>query len=228
MQDDLCCILIRFRKHNVVVTADIAKMYRQVNIVPEQQNLQRILWRQMGDEQIRQYRLNTVTYGTASASFLATRCLKQVALEIENENPDVSSVILRDFYVDDLITGASDECGAIVMARQVSDTLRKYCFELRKWSSNEQAVLDALGKGYNENVGYYIANDDKHKILGVMWQPTDDVFENVVQVQACERNVTKRQILSVISKLFDPLGLLGRVIVSAKIMLQRLWQLKLG
>ena len=40
--------------------------------------------------------------------------------------------------------------------------------------------------------------------------------------------ITKRNILSEIAKLFDPLGLLGPIIVRAKIIMQRLWQLQLG
>lgn len=228
VQDDLFCILLRFRKHNVVLTADIAKMYRQVNIIPEQHNLQLILWRQTGDEKIKHYCLNTVTYGTASASFLATRCIKQIALEIQHEQPKISNIIACDFYVDDLITGANDESEAIEIAREISGNLKKSCFDLRKWSSNSPVVLEALGKTQSETIGYYITSDDKRKTLGVVWKPNDDVFENIVHTQSCDRSVTKRQILSVISKLFDPLGMLGPVIVIAKIMLQRLWQLKLG
>jgi hypothetical protein len=39
--------------------------------------------------------------------------------------------------------------------------------------------------------------------------------------------ITKRTILSTISKLFDPLGLIGPIITKAKILLQKLWLLKI-
>lgn len=39
--------------------------------------------------------------------------------------------------------------------------------------------------------------------------------------------ITKRTILSVITQIFDPLGLIGPVIIKAKILLQSLWQLKI-
>ena len=40
--------------------------------------------------------------------------------------------------------------------------------------------------------------------------------------------VTKREVLSLIARLYDPIGLLGPVVSKAKIFLQRLWLLKLS
>lgn len=84
MQDDLVNILLRFRLYNVVVTADIAKMYRQVIVQENYRDLQRILWRFNSNDDLSQYALNTVTYGTASASFLATRCLHQISIDLQH------------------------------------------------------------------------------------------------------------------------------------------------
>lgn len=75
IQSDLVSILLRFRQHAFVLTGDIAKMYRQVNVIPEHRDLQRILWRESPHCKLRHYKLNTITYETAPATFLATRCL---------------------------------------------------------------------------------------------------------------------------------------------------------
>ena len=40
-------------------------------------------------------------------------------------------------------------------------------------------------------------------------------------------HLTKRLVLTVIARLFDPLGLLGPVITKAKIFMQQLWLLKI-
>ncbi|KAJ8716672.1 hypothetical protein PYW07_003299 [Mythimna separata] len=96
VQDDLISILIRMRQHRFLVTADVEKMYRMVNVKPSQQTLQQILWRFEPHEQLRQYKLHTVTYGTASAPYLATRCLTQLGNECADQT--VSEVILHDFY----------------------------------------------------------------------------------------------------------------------------------
>jgi hypothetical protein len=87
-------------------TADIAKMYRQVKIYEDDRKLQRILWRRFTEEPLRTYELSTVTYGTASAPYLATR-LQQLA---EDESTDFSlalETLTNNFYVDDALCGAN-------------------------------------------------------------------------------------------------------------------------
>ncbi|XP_072400429.1 uncharacterized protein [Diabrotica undecimpunctata] len=105
IQSDLLSILIRFRFFNIVLAADIEKMYRQILVSENYQNYQRIIWRTNPSEEIQHFKLKTVTYGTASAPFLAIRSLTQVANEIDETDPDVAVVIRNGFYVDDLLYG---------------------------------------------------------------------------------------------------------------------------
>jgi hypothetical protein len=86
IQQDLYSIVLRFRTYQIAFTADIAKMYRQVKIHPDDRRLQRILFIKSIEEPLRTYELATVTYGTASAPYLAKRCLQQHA---EGESYDV-------------------------------------------------------------------------------------------------------------------------------------------
>ena len=54
-------------------------MYMQILVVPHHRDYQPILWRFHPDEPIRELRLKTVTYGDASAPFLALRTLTELA-----------------------------------------------------------------------------------------------------------------------------------------------------
>lgn len=71
IQDELLSILLRFRQPKYVMTADIEKMYRQIELCPKDRNFQLIFCRRSAEKPIRQYQLNTVTYGTKSARYLA-------------------------------------------------------------------------------------------------------------------------------------------------------------
>lgn len=51
------------------------------------------------------YRLLIVTYGLTGAPFLAVRSLKQAARNEGTRFPEASQIILRDFYMDDLLIG---------------------------------------------------------------------------------------------------------------------------
>jgi len=68
--------------------------------------LQRILWREDLSANVDTYELTTFTYGTASASFLATRCLKHLAEQHAHQLTRGSACVLRDFFVDDMFTEA--------------------------------------------------------------------------------------------------------------------------
>ncbi|XP_045461903.1 uncharacterized protein LOC123672004 [Harmonia axyridis] len=141
LQDDLFTILIRFRQHNIVISADICKMYRQVYVQEEQRDLQRILWRAEPSKPIDTYVLNTVTYGTSPAAFLAIRSLQQVGLDKRKNYPVASNMILNDFYVDDLLSGGNSVQEVKQARADLIKILGEYGFVLRKWMSNKQEVL---------------------------------------------------------------------------------------
>ncbi|GFT60482.1 uncharacterized protein TNCV_1965951 [Trichonephila clavipes] len=105
LQLDPFTILVKFRLNEIAFSANIQQMYRQILIDQEDQNFQRIVWRESKDSPIRKYKLCTVTYGTASAPYLATRCLFQTGLDLERDDLAVSSLIKESFYYDDLMVG---------------------------------------------------------------------------------------------------------------------------
>jgi hypothetical protein len=120
-QKDLFEILIRFCNHKFAMTSDIEKMYRQIQMHKDHCDLQRILW--IEDDQLKKYRLLTVTYGTTSASFEATRCLKELAIIEKFNLPIASDVALKDFYMDDLLTGSDTIEEAIELQKEIIE----YC-----------------------------------------------------------------------------------------------------
>lgn len=61
-------------------------MFRQVWVQPQDCNYQRIVWRASPEHELQHYQLNTVTYGTASASFLSTRVLQEIASSVASKN----------------------------------------------------------------------------------------------------------------------------------------------
>jgi len=109
LQQDLFSILLRFRTFPYAITADITQMYRQVRIDKAQTSLQTILWRNHPSEEISTFELQTVTYGTACASFLAIRAMQELAYLNASTYPVGSTTIINDFYVDDLLSGANTE-----------------------------------------------------------------------------------------------------------------------
>ncbi|XP_018360607.1 PREDICTED: uncharacterized protein LOC108759598 [Trachymyrmex cornetzi] len=141
VQKCLLEIMIRFRIHKVALTGDIRQMYRQVVVEPQDRDYQRVLWRRSPDEPIEEYRLNTVTYGEASSSYLATKCIYRLAELGEREYPDASRILREEIYVDDIMTGAEDVRSAIVLQEEITELLKFEGFQAHKWCSNVAEVL---------------------------------------------------------------------------------------
>ncbi|XP_062540880.1 uncharacterized protein LOC134208936 [Armigeres subalbatus] len=144
VQDDLLAIILRFLTHPVALVGDIAKMYRQVGLHPDDCPLQRILFRFTKNSPVQTYELQTVTYGLSPSSFLATRALQQVASDEGNDYPVAGQALRKNFYVDDFIGGAKTIEEAIQLREELANLLLKGGFMLRKWTSNRLEVLQGL------------------------------------------------------------------------------------
>jgi len=171
---DLVSILLRFRTYRYAVAADIVKMYRQILVDPSQTRLQRILWRDNPEADIKTYELTTLTYGTSSASYLATRCLKYLAEQHVSTFPIGSKCVERDLYMDDLLTGADTITDARQIIQEITQLLQLGLFELSKWASNCPQLLANVGDRQNEST---IISDHTHsRVLGVRWDHSEDLL----------------------------------------------------
>lgn len=224
LQRDLHDIVMRFRRHKVAINADIAKMYRQVRIDPEHWNLHRIFWRTDPSLPLKEYWLVVVTYGLASSPYLSVECMNDGATAMETEFPDAANAIKNDFYMDDGATGADDEEKAIILAKDIDYVLKKSGFQLRKWRSNSAKLVQELTGDNDSSVLF--DEEGKTSVLGIKWLPMSDEITYEVRAKEVEK-LTKRNILSIIYKLYDPNGLVAPVIIRAKLLMQNIWKAKL-
>lgn len=221
IQDTLFNILVRFRQHKYVFCADIEKMFRAIFIRESDRYLQQVLWREHETDPIQVLQLNTVTYGFASASFLATRCIFQVGEECSDST--IREIIQKDFLCDDLLTGAETEADLLYIQQSVSTELAEHGFHLRKYRSNLPNLLSAESIGC-EDRNLMISNATS--TLGVGWNPSSDELNFNIQYTPPDV-LTKRSILSSTFKIYDPLGILALCTIKPKILLQQLWEQKL-
>ncbi|XP_070527747.1 uncharacterized protein [Cardiocondyla obscurior] len=152
-----------------------------------------------------------------------THLQRVVWRDCPKEYPIGSRHIINDFYVDDLLTGANALGDAIRARDEIVKILRDGQFELSKWLANHRDLLPHDVRGERESVS--LSGDAEHKILGVIWDPSNDKFKFETRNEKQVGRVTKRAVLAELAGLFDPMGIVGPIIVVAKIMLQ-MWQLR--
>ncbi|GFS65045.1 uncharacterized protein TNCV_1635551 [Trichonephila clavipes] len=181
---------------------------------------ERIVWCESEQESPKIYELSTVTYGTVSSPYLAQRTLTQLSMDEEANFPIAASVLRNNLCMDDVLCGAATLEEAIVLRQQLKGILKSAGMELHKLCANHEKLPP------DPEQNYKFATLTETKTLGVSWKPNLDCF--LIKVKVClDSSYTKRDVLSTIAKIFDPVGLMAPVISKAKIFLQRLWRSKL-
>ncbi|KAJ8723487.1 hypothetical protein PYW08_003399 [Mythimna loreyi] len=230
LQDDLRDIVMRSRLHRVCYASDIQKMYLQVLLQErDADTYQRLLWREEETDPIKEYRMLRVTFGTASAPYLAVRTLHQLAEDEGQNHPKAVRIIKADFFMDDLISGDDTAEEAIQTAQEISDILQKGGFILSKWSSNSPEFMQSIdAHKRTTRIHLDLKLDGTVQALGLIWNLGTDQFQYKTNLPLMAGNVTKRTILSDMQKLFDPLGWIAPSLILAKMLIQKLWLEKVG
>ncbi|XP_070529961.1 uncharacterized protein [Cardiocondyla obscurior] len=221
IQDKLFEHLIRFRTYNYVISADIEKMYHQVWVHPEDRRYQRLLWRENGE--IKTFQLNTLTFGVSSSPFLAIQTIKKLADDEQQTFPRAANILRNHLYVDDLLSGAVTIKEAREIRDEITALLQRGGFNIRQWASNDLRVINDMA---NESLHLNLTldTDSSLKTLGVSWSTQDDKIYYSAHPIDNIGILTKRKILSEIAKIFDPIGLMGPIIIYAKKLMQDVWQ----
>lgn len=99
---DIIDIIMRLRTYKFVLSCDIVKMFRNINVNKKHCNLQCILWRPNPDDELRVIRLTTVSYETRCAPYLAFRTLLELAKQDGHLYPLASQCIQYQTFMDDV------------------------------------------------------------------------------------------------------------------------------
>jgi Pao retrotransposon peptidase len=157
---------------------------------------------------------------------LAIRVLQQLAEDERDRFPLADQVTKTDFYVDDCLSGADTLSDALELQSQLVQLMSCGQLLLHKWCANAPELFEAIPV-QNREPKLSWSSADKVKALGITWQPVQDTFlVRINELPSQASPITKRIVSSEIARLYDPLGLMGPIIVTAKCQLQRLWQLK--
>ncbi|XP_072763659.1 uncharacterized protein [Anoplolepis gracilipes] len=200
-------------------------MYRQIWLHENDKIYQRLLWRH--GHQIKTLQLNTLTFGVSSSPYLAIRTIHKLVDDEGAEFPVTAQVLKNHLYVDDLLTGANIIDEARAVRDDVTALLSRGGFHIRQWASNNAYVInDVEPDAINSNL--MLDKESCLKTLGISWHASNDVLRYSARSINDAERITKRIIFSEIAKIYDPLGILGPVILYAKRLMQNLWRNKLN
>jgi len=142
-------MLANFRKNPVGITADIEKAFLMVGIQEDHRDFLRFLW--FGNPtcdkpQIVQYKFTRLVFGLRpSPAILGATILHHLQLHKQSD-PEIAELLEQSLYVDDLLTGESDEERGLAVYKRCKKVMSSGGFNLRKWRSNSQKLQMEIAK----------------------------------------------------------------------------------
>ena len=243
-------ILMQFQWHRIAIMANIEKAFLMVGVDPPDRDFLRFLW--VKDPlklpyEVIHFRFTQLVFGLRPSTAILGAVLSQHISQYCSKQPEIVEK-LDSFYVDDLITGASDVQTALDFCLQARKIMTAGGMNLHKWKSNSSELLQKIelaattdqpttlapGNVKEEDETYVKAiighnilqlSDHTSRILGVAWNSSRDAF-SFDFAELCKHLkttvVTKRLILRLTAKIFDPLGLFSPFVIQLKVLFQDL------
>ncbi|XP_071037136.1 uncharacterized protein [Parasteatoda tepidariorum] len=207
---------MRFRKDKIGVVSDIRKAFLQISVSKEDCDSLRFLWWEDFEKRpMKVFRHRRVVFGLTCSPFLLAVVLNNLIENALIEMQETADILRRSFYVDNSVTFLPTEERMIAFIHQSKHLLESGRFDLRGWEHSNF---------------YEIKNSEKPiSVLGLQWDKNEyTLFCDIQSVEESKKNVTKRNILSTVNKIFDPLGFLCPVTDIPKLIVQQIWNLKIG
>ncbi|XP_042586291.1 uncharacterized protein LOC122138292 [Cyprinus carpio] len=226
-------VLLRFRQESVAVMGDIQAMFHQVRVAEEDRDFLRFLWWQNGvfTKEVSVFRMTVHLFGAVSSPSCAAFALRKTADDHQCEfHEEVVQTLKENFYVDDCLKSVASEEEAVSLVQDLSNLCQQGGFNLTKWISNKRTVLQTLPEECRAKEWKELDLDKDslpvERALGLLWCAETDSFKFKLEIQ--EKSCTRRGMLSVSSSVYDQFGILGPVVLPAKIMLQELCRRNFG
>ncbi|XP_053662228.1 uncharacterized protein LOC128711380, partial [Anopheles marshallii] len=226
-------VLYKFRENRIAVTGDIREMFFQVRMNHADQRSQMVFWddgsKQNGEPSV--YAVTVMTFGAACSPGSAHFVKNLNAERFVDRFPRAVECIKYEHYVDDMLASVETVDEAVTLAEDVRLVHSKGGFEIRNWLSNSKDVVHKLRWGVNQNKCVDMSsNQGTEKVLGMWWNTDDDMLTFRINPRMDEellaggRLPTRREVLSTLMMIYDPLGLIGHFLMFLKILLQDLWR----
>ncbi|XP_071950851.1 uncharacterized protein [Antedon mediterranea] len=145
LQTDLFDVLLRFRKEKVAIICDIAEIYLQIGVQPEDRKMLRFLWQDLDTERMPEiYEFNRLVFGLNVAPFLAQFVTQEQARKNSKEYLLGARAVLDSTYMDDTMASVKNEQEAVELYREIKELWGSAGMSARKWVSNSKAVLEKI------------------------------------------------------------------------------------
>ena len=204
---------LSFHFHPIV---DIKQAFLQIEIDPVDRDALRFLWVKdikADIPELQELRFTRAIFGAGPSPYILSATIRHHLQKYSDEDAEFVEDVETSLYVDDYISGGNNPEELLQRKEKLQRVFQEGGFCLRKWYSNDPELCKQISDE---------ATNEQRKVLGVVWEPEGDVLKVDLQIEQPEETTTKRALLSCLAAVYDPLGVVGPVILKARLMLQKL------
>ena len=231
LQNQLWSVLVRSRFHPVIIAGDIKQAFLQVRIRETDRDALRFHWlKDLDSQTVETFRFTRALFGLTSSPFLLGGVIQHLLQSCKAKYPEIVREIEKSLYVDDLISGSSSKEKARGIKLTASEIFAQGTFELHKWHSNEKELEEENVEAFTEETYAKEQLNSPRRaetsLLGLPWNKENDTIGVIFPSEKTEH--TKREILSKIAKIYDPLGLVSPISLQGKLLYREACDVKLS
>ena len=221
LQNKIWSVLVRNRFHPVALAGDLKQAFLQVRIKELERDVMRFHWlKDFTTRKVETLRFTRALFGLSTSPFLLGGVIEQHLQDMESVYPEEVLEIRRSLYVDDLITGGKTITETQHLKESCQTIFSEAKFELHKWHSNIATLEAETTLTETESVPSYAKEQlgvktGETKLLGITWNKETDTIE--VNFPKPLTEITKREVLGKIARVYDPLGLASPTTLVGKI-----------
>lgn len=244
-------VLLRFRSGVYAALADIKKMYNSVWLEDREVHLHRFIWRDSEDEELGEYAITRVNIGDKPAGCIAQLAMRETAnLPSFAHFEEERRVLQHDSYVDDILTSHNDLRQLQSIVANIELILKSGGFHLKPWIFSGQSERgESENKPFGEKEKIMVLpnqmRDDDNKALGLGYSMEEDMLHVMTSINFSKRKrkmrlglnlsheqvraqtpkpLTRRELLSQVSGVYDPVGLVTPAKQKGAILVRRAFQ----
>ena len=219
-------IILRFRKENIGFVSDIRKAFQMIEISERDRDFLRFLWwEDFTEKKLKAYRHRRVVFGVNCSPFLLGSVIEVHLSQVPEEDRHIANMLLESFYVDNCVASVDSLEEYENFKDQTTRIMSEAGMELRQWASTVVGISDC-NKMRNDNC--VDAEQLIIPVLGLRWDRLQDsLFCDISASPVDIEMVTKRTVLSAISRIFDLIGFTVPALLPPKSLLQESWAAKL-
>ena len=224
---NLIYVLLLFRQHPFAVSADIEGMFLQVGVLPCDQPSLRSLWREDPTSNVLLHQYTRHIFGAKDSPTCANYALQRTASDNAKEYPEAAKAFLENFYMDDYLDLVESPERALIRSKELVHLLHLGGFKLTKFVSNVPDLADQIdGSAQSTEPKVIVSSkEESMHVLGLKWDHNNDTL--VVSRgtnNTITKSLTERLVLSLVSKVNDPIGLVAPFTVGARLILKDIWR----